>query len=265
MIKFLLKGLMRDRSRSLFPVLTVFMGVFLAVFLYSFLKGVISDMVKSTAHYQTGHVRIITQAYAEEADQSPIDLALIGIDDLRESLNEKYPNMLWTPRIKFGGLMDIPDENGETKNQGPVTGMAVDLFSESSPESKLLNIENAIIRGRMPKQPGEMLIGDTFAEKLNVTPGETATLISSTMYGSMTMANFKIAGTVQFGIAAMDRGAMIADISDIQFALDMQDAACEILGFFPDDVYNDEQALLIAASFNKTFKDKKKPKGVSNR
>jgi hypothetical protein len=40
MINFLLKGLMRDRSRSLFPVLTVFIGVFLTVFMYSFLAHI---------------------------------------------------------------------------------------------------------------------------------------------------------------------------------------------------------------------------------
>ncbi len=254
MIKFLFKGLMRDRSRSLFPVLTVFAGVFLAVFLYSFLNGVVADMINTTAHYQTGHLRIMTQAYAQEVNQNPNDLAFIGVDDLLHTLQEKHPEMLWLPRIKFGGLLDIPDENGETKKQGPVTGMAVDLFSDSSPERKLLNIKDAIIRGRIPNQPGEILIADEFAKKMNVAPGDTATLIGSTMYGSMAMANFIIAGTVQFGIAAMDRGAIFADISDIQFALDMEDAAGELLGFFTDDIYYDEQAILIAASFNEEFK-----------
>jgi len=255
MIKFLFKGLIRDRSRSLFPILTVFIGVFLTVFLYSWINGVLSDMVKSTAHYQTGHLRIMTQAYAKEANQNPIDLAFVGVGKMIQELNNKYPDMIWTPRIKFGGLLDIPDDKGETKTQGPVMGMAVNLISDSSPEHKLLNIKEAIIRGRMPNQPGEILIGDEFAKKLNVTPGDIATLISSTMYGSMAMANFSIVGTVQFGIAAMDRGAIFTDISDIQYALDMQDVACEILGFFPDDVYKDELATLIAASFNKEFKN----------
>lgn len=255
MIKFLFKGLVRDRSRSLFPIITVFAGVFLTVFLYSWINGVLSDIVKSMAHYQTGHLRIMTQAYAKESNQNPIDLAFVGVENMMTVLNKKYPDMIWTPRIKFGGLLDIPDENGETKTQGPVMGMAVNLISGSSPEHKLLNIKEAIIRGRMPVDPGEILIGDEFAKKLNVIPGDIATLISSTMYGSMAMANFKIAGTVQFGIAAMDRGAIFTDISDIQYALDMQDVACEILGFFPDDVYKDEQASLIAASFNKEFKN----------
>ena len=255
MIKFLLKGLLRDRSRSLFPVLTVFFGVFLAVFLYSYLNGVVADMIKSTAHYQTGHVRVMTQAYAKEVDQSPCDLALVDVENLLGSLHDKYPDMLWTPRIKFGGLLDIPDENDETKTQGPVVGMALHLLDESSVEHKLLDIKNAIIRGRIPTQPGEILSADEFAQKLHVGPGDIATLISSTMNGSMAMANFTIAGTVQFGVSAMDRGAIFTDISDIQYALDMQDAAGEILGFFPDDIYYDELAAHIAASFNEEFKD----------
>jgi putative ABC transport system permease protein len=212
-------------------------------------------MVKSTAHYQTGHVRIMTQAYAKESNQNPIDLAFVGVENMMTVLNEKYPDMIWTPRIKFGGLIDIPDENGETKTQGPVTGMAVNLISESSPEHNFLNIEEAIIRGHMPNKPGEILIGDEFAKKLNVVPGDMATLISSTMFGSMAMANFYISGTVQFGIAALDRSAIFTDISDIQYALDMQDVACEILGFFPDDVYKDEKASIMTASFNEEFKN----------
>jgi len=255
MIKFLLKGLLRDRSRSLFPVLTVFFGVFLTVFLYSYLDGVMSDMIKSAAHYQTGHVRVMTRAYAEEADQIPNDLAFIGVDSLLQVLNDKYQDMMWLPRIKFGGLLDIPDENGETKAQGPVFGMAVNLLSQKSPERKILNIEDAIVRGRLPVNPGEILIADEFAQKLKVGPGDIATLMSSTMYSSMAMVNFKIAGTVRFGISLMDRGSIIADLSDIQFALDMQDAAGEILGLFRDDYYDDERANIIASSFNQEYKN----------
>ncbi len=255
MIKFLLKGLLRDRSRSFFPVLTVFAGVFLTVFLYSYFNGVVSELVKTTAHYSTGHVRIMTQAYAEESDQTPNDLAFIGVDSLLLDLNKKYPAMFWTPRIKFGGLLDIPDNNGETKTQGPVIGMAVDLISQTSPELKILNIKDAIIRGHIPVNPGEILIADEFAKKLRVEPGDIATLMSSTMYGSMAMANFKIAGTVQFGVAAMDRSTIIADIADIQYALDMRDACGEILGFFRDDLYDDAKANFIASSFNKAYKD----------
>ncbi len=250
MIKFLLKGLLRDRSRSLFPILIVAIGVLLCVFLYSWLNGVKSELIQSTAHYATGHLNIMSKAYAEEADQVPNDLAMIGVDSLLGELRKTDPQMIWTPRIKFGGLLDIPDENGETRVQGPVVGLAVNLLSPDSPEWRILNIRKAIVRGRAPEKHGEILVGDAFARKLEIGPGTTATLISSTMYGSMSMTNFKVVGTVRFGVAAMDRGAMLADISDIQNALDMQDAAGEILGFFRDDIYHEKEAEEITGTFN---------------
>ncbi|MGD0038348.1 MAG: hypothetical protein ABSC53_13765, partial [Bacteroidota bacterium] len=105
MIKFLLKGLLRDRSRSLFPVLIVAAGVMLTVFLHAWINGAISGLIQNTAHYQTGHVRVMTKAYAMHVDQIPNDLALLGVDTLLTSLRKTYPNLLWTQRITFGGLL----------------------------------------------------------------------------------------------------------------------------------------------------------------
>ncbi|MFH1943925.1 MAG: FtsX-like permease family protein [bacterium] len=250
MIRFLLKGLLRDKSRSLFPILVVVAGVFLTVLCHAWLNGVIGDMIDANANFSTGHVKITTKAYAENADQVPNDLAFIGVDDLLGELRTEYPDMIWTPRIKFGGLLDVPDENGETKSQGPVIGLAVDLLSEGTPEIATLNIEKSIVRGRLPEKQGEILISDEFATRLRVEPGGTGTLIGSSMYGSMTFQNFTIVGTVSFGISAMDRAAMVLDISDAQTALNMEDAAGEILGYFNNRIYVDARAARLAETFN---------------
>jgi putative ABC transport system permease protein len=253
MIKFLLKGLLRDRSRSLFPVLTVAIGVMLTAFLQAWINGAVSGLIQSTAHYQTGHLRVMTKAYASRVDQNPNDLALLGIDTLLASLKKYYPNLFWTPRITFGGLLDIPDEKGETKEQAPVAGMGVNLFSAGSPEWKILNIRSALVRGELPAKPGDLLIADELAKKLNIQPGQKATLIGSTMFGSMTYTNFTIAGTVRFGIESMDRSAIIADLSDMQQALDMQQGAGEILGFFNDDLYHEHIADFMVHGFNARY------------
>lgn len=255
MIKFLFKGLLRDRSRTLFPILTITIGVSLAVFLYSFMGGMMADMLKTTAHFETGHVRIMTQAYAQEASQQPNDLAIVAFDELRDDLVRDYPQMNWTPRIKFGGIFDVPNENGETKEQAPISGMGVDLFSSDTIELELLNLDKALVSGRLPASQSEILIGDEFLHKMKLKLGDSATLISSTMFGSMAMANFTVVGTVRFGITAMDRGAIIADITDIQRVLDMENATGEVLGFFPDDLYNDEQASQIMIDFNSKYKN----------
>ena len=255
MINFLFKGIIRDRSRSLFPFLIVIAGVILTVFVYCYIKGGETLIIRLNASYLTGHVKVMTKAYAQESDQIPNDLALTGIEALSRELEKGYPGFIWAPRIRFGGLLDIPDEKGETRAQGPVLGLAVNLFSPASKEVKTLDLKKALVRGRLPEKQGEMLISDEFAQKLKVEPGETATLISSTMYGSMSINNFIVAGTLRFGVTAMDRTAMIADLADIQSALDMSDAAGEILGFFGDSIYHREKADEMAVSFNSRYKD----------
>ena len=253
MIRFLFKGLLRDHSRSLFPVLTVAAGVILTVFLHAWMNGAWISVIQSTAHYSTGHVRVMTRAYAKEKDQVPNDLALLGIDTIMTKLRQEFPDMLWTPRINFGGLLDIPDAHGETRIQSPVAGLGADLLTPGSPEWKILNIQSAIVRGRTIRNRNEMLISEELAQKLGVQPGQTATLISSTMNGSMTTANFTIAGTVLFGVGAMDRGAVITDLADMQRVLDMQQGAGEILGFFPDDFYHEDRAIAATSAFNNQY------------
>jgi len=255
MIKFLAKGLIRDRSRSLFPVLIIGAGVFLTVWLYSWLGGVMGDMVSSNAKFDTGHVKIMTRAYNEIPDQTPNDLAILGISNLLEQLRSSEENMVWTPRIRFGGLLDIPDAHGETRSQGPAMGLGVDLLSPGSPEIEILNLQKALAKGRLPQQRNEILISEEFAGKLGAQLGETATILSSTMYGSMAMHNFKIVGIVRFGITALDKSAIIADIADVRAALDMADGASEVLGYSRNMLYDDSAMLELTGRFNRNFSE----------
>ena len=255
MIKFIIKGILRDRSRSLFPILVVVIGVFLTVLFYCYMGGAVTNFVDTGAKFDSGHVKVMSRAYAENSDQMPNDLAYIGVEQLIGELKQDFPGYVWTTRIRFGGLLDVPDEEGETRSQGPVAGLALDLFTEDSLEWELLGIENSIVRGKAPAKPGEILVSDEFATRLGISLGETVTLIGSTMYGSMAAANFTVAGTVRFGITALDRGAMVADLKDIQMALDMEDAAGEILGFLDDFVYREEETGQTSLNFNAKYED----------
>jgi putative ABC transport system permease protein len=250
MIKFLIKGVLKDKNRSLFPILIVSAGVMLTVFLNCWLGGVMGDAIDLMAKFTTGHVKVVTKAYAENENQMPNDLALMNAKDLMNELEQDFPDMEWVERIRFGGLMDVPDENGETKNQGPAAGMAIDLLSPNTKEIERLNISKAIQRGKLPQKSGEALLSDAFAKKLNIEPGDVVTLFGSTMFGSMTFYNFTITGTVKFGSMGLDKGSIIIDILDAKHVFDMNDAASEIMGYFPNAIYNDEQAALISAMFN---------------
>lgn len=255
MIRFIVKGLLRDRHRSRLPILVVALGVMLTTLMQAWITGVMGESIEFNAKYATGHVKIMSRAYAENSSQKPNDLALMEVGALLENLHTRYPDHSWVKRIQLGGLVDVPDENGETRVQGPAGGLAIDLLSENNPEIKNLRLQEALVQGKLPQAEGEILISEEFANTLDVSPGDQISLLSTTMFGSMTIYNMTIAGTVNFGTRQLDRGALIMDIQDARRALDMQDACGEILGYLPDGKYHNEEAKTLSREFNERFSD----------
>jgi putative ABC transport system permease protein len=250
MIRFLIKGLIRDKSRSRLPIIVVAIGVMLTVLMHTYLTGFMGDTLEMNARFSFGHVKIMTRAYAEDADMNPNDLALLDVEELLEELQIQHPDMQWSPRIQFGGLVDAPNETGETKAQGPAMGIGIDLLSSDTKEIERLELTRSIVRGNLPQNQGEALISEEFSRKLGVNPGDPVTLIGSTMNGGMSMHNFTVSGTISFGVDIMDRGSIIVDIEDARQALDMYDAAGMIVGFLPEGYYHNNKSIERAASFN---------------
>jgi putative ABC transport system permease protein len=237
------------------PLIVVAVGVMLTVFIHTYIIGFMGDSIELNANFSNGHLKVMTRAYSKNMSQIPNDLALTNVSLLIDSLKMEFPQINWVPRIQFGGLIDVPDSLGQTRSQGPAMGMGLDLLSGKSMESKRLNIEKSLVRGRVIKVRGEALISEQLSEKLGISPGQKFTLIGSTMNGSMAMYNFTLAGTLSFGTEILDRGAFIVDIEDARNALDMQDAAGEIVGFLGTGFYDDDKAVEIANKFNNSRND----------
>jgi putative ABC transport system permease protein len=255
MIKFIIKGILRDKSKSLIPIAVISVGVMVTVMMSGFLNGIFSDVINQNAKLDTGHVKIMTKPYSENKEQLPNDLALLEINELIDSLNYNYPDLIWTPRIKFGGIMDVPDALGNTKSQGPGMGLAMSLQNKESGELQRLQLNKSLKKGRLPERSGEIVLSDDYAAKLNISPGEKITFFGTTMEGSMVFQSFEMTGTVKFGSPLMDKGTFIIDIIDAQNMLDMENGTGELLGYFKDNKYDDQKALLVSENFNAKFQE----------
>ncbi len=259
MIRFILKGLLRDRSRSLFPVITVLAGVALTVVAFSWIRGTESDIIRANASFSTGHLKLTTLGYLREPAQTANELALPELSTALDLLRKDHPEILWTPRTRFSGLFDLPDSLGETRAQSPVTGLAVDLLGPDTPEMDVLNLDRALVQGRIPESPNEILVSEALAQRLELALGESGTFIGTTRFGGLTTANFVVVGTIRFGITAVDRGAILGDVRGIGDALDMDDSAGEILGFFPDQIFRPGDSAEISEAFNAKHSDSDDP------
>ena len=257
MIKFIIKGILRDKSKSIIPIAVISVGVMVTVMMSGFLEGIFSDVINQNAKLDTGHVKIMTKPYAENKEQLPNDLALLEINELIDSLNLNYPDLIWTPRIKFGGIMDVPDASGNTKSQGPGMGLAMSIQNKESGELQRLQLKKSLNKGRLPERSGEIILSDDYATKLNISPGEKITFFGTSMEGSMVFQTYEMTGTVRFGSPLMDKGTFIIDISDAQNMLDMENGTGELLGYFKDNRYDDQKALIISENFNTKFNESK--------
>ena len=255
MIRFLTKGLLRDRSRSLFPVVIITITVGIVIFTIGFMKGTMNSVFLDTAVIISGHEKVLTRAYNEESQMLPNDLALLDVDQMVENLNIEYPTHFWSPRITFGGLLDIPDNNGETKDQGPVIAIGVDLLSGDSRVPEIWGLEKYLVDGRLPTTSKEVLISKKLATKLNIAVGDLATYIGTTMHNAFTTYNFLVVGLFDLRKGQADNQMMLVDISGAREALDMENAASEIFGFSHSLFYNDDKAVSLRTNYNNSYSD----------
>lgn len=258
MIKFLLKGLLRDKKRSLLPIIVVSLGVMITVFLQAYMGGLFNDSIETTAKFSSGHVKVMTEAYKENLTQMPNDYAMLDINSVMTKLKKTYPDMNWTDRIQFGGLLDAPDATGQTRSQGNIMGMGIHLLGNQD-EINRMDLKSKLFSGRFPIKAGEIMITNDLYKKMSLKLGDRVTLISNTMYDDIAMYNFVVCGIIHFGTQVLDKGMVVADIEDIRLALNMENAAGEVLGFFTDSNYDNSRAKSLAADFNKgnTQKDDK--------
>ena len=255
MMYFLTKGLLRDRSRSLFPVIIITITVAIVIFAIGFMKGSMNSVFQSTAVIISGHEKVVTRAYKEESQMLPNDLALLNVDQIIRNLDKEYPDHFWSPRIAFGGILDMPDKNGETKDQGPVYALGIDLLKTGSRIIEIWELDKNLVNGRLPKTFNEALIGQKLADKLNITVGDTATYIGTTMHNAFTTYNFTIVGTFDLQKGQADSQMMLVDISGARKALDMENAASEILGFTHSLFYDDDKAVSLRSNYNENYSD----------
>jgi len=234
LIGFWFRGLFRDKSRFLFPFTVVTVGVALVVALVGFMEGVFMGMIDMTANIDSGHLRLVNKSFYDEEHLRPLDRSLANQQETHDWLDQhSAPEVDWSPRIRWGAILDVPDEQGETRSQTPVVGMAMDLISPDSKEVVRLHLKSSLIKGTLPKGFNEMLMGIKLAEVLQVSVGQTVTLLSQSFDGGLVTDNYKIAGLLQFGISAMDKKMVLIDLASAQNTFYMEDMVTDWLGYFP--------------------------------
>ncbi len=227
----------RNKRRTLLTALAVAVAVAALTYTQSHIDGILSNLLDTYAKTQSGHVRIRKEGYTERERAMPVHLSMRNVQEVRALVEENDDVVAALPRIRAAVLVDGVDSN----RPGLVLG--VDLAAEEG----YLSPSAMILEGRLPR-PGypEMMLGKGFAERMEVSVGDTLTLLTQTAYRSLGAIRLRVSGIGTTGLGALDNRLMLVPIDQAQLLVDLEDGATEIVVFATSSDVADELARELA-------------------
>ncbi|MBN1695367.1 ABC transporter permease [candidate division WOR-3 bacterium] len=219
-IKLGFKNIFRNKRRTFLTITAVFFATFLVVMFKSFIGGLWGSTINNVIMLETGHVKVAHKKYLEKEKTQPLEYYVVDAEKIINQLEELSEVNFATPRIKAPVMLNINDKNYYTQ-----------LLAINPEKEKRFNvIHEKIVDGEYLSSDSKgIMVGSGFAEKFDLHTGQRITLLSPTVYNSISVESFKITGIFTYGIKSLDERLMVAPIASVQDLVKMGDGTSEIL------------------------------------
>jgi putative ABC transport system permease protein len=219
LFKLAYRNFFRNTRRSIIGGISVALALTASIFARSYIGGIIQNMSGNVIKLISGHITITTKEYERRERLIPLSESIELSEDFYESLPEEEIELI-SPRIKFGVLL------GEDELSIPALGYAIDPEKERG----IAGLQKRLVKGTYLKSGERVaILGSGLAERLNMSVGDTMTVITRTAYDSPTGMNFEIKGIFQTGIGGFDRSIFYIPLDVGQHLLDLEGRATEVI------------------------------------
>ncbi len=213
------RNFFRNTRRSLISGISVALAITAIIFARSYIRGIFQNMSGNVVKLVSGHITITTKEYERRERLIPLAESFELSEKFYASLPEKDIKIV-SPRIKFGVLL------GEEELSIPALGYAIDPEKERD----IAGLQKRLVAGTYLRAgERDAILGKGLAERLNMTVGDTLTVITRTAYDSPTGLNFVIKGIFQIGIGGMDRSIFYIPLDVGQAMLDLEGRTTEVV------------------------------------
>jgi ABC-type lipoprotein release transport system permease subunit len=222
-VKLALRNLLRNRWRSALTLAAVAVAVGLMVWTLGMYDGWMDEMVRGTTSVETGQIQVHTAEYVETPrvyHGFSADSALLG-------RVASVPGVTAvSPRVKAFGLVGNEDRSQVARILGVIPGA----------EGEATPIRDAIVAGRWlapapapPGEPRELVLGQSLARQLRVSPGDELVVFLEAADGSLGNELLRVTGIVRTGNTELDRLAAYLHLSDAQYLTALGDQVHELM------------------------------------
>ncbi|MCK4576581.1 ABC transporter permease [candidate division WOR-3 bacterium] len=217
--KLAYRNFCRNIRRSIISGLSIAIAITAIIFAKSYIRGMTDNISNNIVTLISGHIRITTKEYERRERLIPLSEAIDLSPEFYEAIrNEEI--VMFSPRIKFGVLL------GEEELSIPALGYAIDPEKEIG----ISGFKKRLVQGSyISTGENATILGKALAERLNVTIGDTLTIITKTAYDSPAGINLLIKGIFKTGIGGMDRSLFYIPLDVGQRLLDLEGRATEFV------------------------------------
>jgi len=225
LVKLGFKNIFRNTRRTILTISAVFFATFLIVVFKSYINGLFDNAIENAIMVETGDVKVCNKKYLEKEKLMPIEYYVNNAGKYIEQF-ENFENVeLVTPRIKVPVMISRDNKNYN----------ALVLGINPEKEKRFNTLHKDIVKGNyLSANSDNMIVGNKLAEELNMKIGDKITLLSKTVYNSISIESFKVSGIFSYGITGLDSKAMFVPIEATRELTKMVEGATELFVMLRD-------------------------------
>lgn len=205
MLKIAFRNIFRQKRRTLFTALSMFIGFFLSSLFIAWEDGSYNDIINMFTRNRLGHIQIHEKDYLEHPSQYKTINNQPEIDHILKQTEEIEH---WAPRLYSAGLVSV----GEKTAGVQIIGI------DPERETRMTRFDKKIKQGhnfsRYPSK--EAVIGKSLAEILKAELNDEIIIVSQAADGSIANDLYTIIGITESGDDITDRISFYLHLKDAQ-------------------------------------------------
>jgi len=238
-IKLALRGLMRNRRRSVVTLLAIAFG-FAAISLFAgYTHNVFTGLARQAIHGELlGHLTLSKRGMSTEGKLNPERYMLKAAEVSRiTDLLQLEPHVkLVAPRLNLSGLIS----NGRASTIFIAEGISAQAMQQLqanvlSEEEQRSGMFNNMIKKLDPDHPENALLSVGLADMLHLKKGDQASLLSNTLTGQANALDITVDGTFNTGNAGSNDKFAFMSLSLAQSLYDTAGAADRLTVLLDDE------------------------------
>jgi len=208
-LKLAIRNVLRNKRRTLITLSSIAIGGATLILVGGYIEYTYWGLREMTIRSELGHIQIYKEGFLQSGNIEPSNYLFDPQDEVKiqNVLNVMPEIKHYSKRLSLSGIISNGNKSLFFMGQG------IEPDKESEISTSMTMVEGTDLFG---EDKYKVLVGKELALQLNLKPGKTVTLLTTTLYGGMNAIDFQVAGIISNGVKAFDEKIIRMPLKDAQ-------------------------------------------------